>query len=455
MHRRPLLTAAAYAYLFAMLGLLFLPLVVRAQALPSSGFPYAQAGNTYTFSGGTTTSANASSLSFGNPANGSVYAEASQSLPIGGGQTATVNPRSVPSAGNVAKALKNFASKIVAPLVIGVAIYDLAKELGFNLDNNGGTVVVTKPDASVCTVAPCYQFSVWPENLGWSNTPMESCLKYMVHAGATAVTLANTSWCSYDSYVHVQQQYRTVSPASSASAPSSMSEFEQAIAAQSGWPSGSHIGRALGDAVASGEPLPLPAPSSVTGPASVPGVPTVTNFPDGSRTTVTPEKSISYGPGSVTVTDKTTTTHTSPSGVTTPVQDSTAPAPLPAPAQEVSIETCGLPGKPACKIDEAGTPSPLPGTQYDAVLDPFKQSVDDKRAVIGGTGDKSFFGGWSLFFFAPPVVQCEPLAMPTYLGVQIDALDPCPVADGMRTVMGYIWALVALYLCLRMIREVA
>lgn len=465
MHRRPFLNIAAYTYLFTMLALLFVPLLARAQALPSGGFPYTQTGNAYVFTGGTTTAANAASLTFANPANGAVYAQAAQSLPLGGGYTATVQPRAYPASANVAKALTNFASKIATPLVVGVAIYDFARELGFGLDNTSGVLVVTVPDPNACpTSSSC---------AGWypSNAPssyahpdkLTACNNWARAAyGGYGSMMENggTGMCHQfrgdGSYVTGYGMSSVSLPGNTGQGlPSPKQAFEDAIAAKPGWPSGSHIGRALGDAVASGEPLAIPAPAEITGPLSVPGVPRITNFPDGSKTTVTPEKQISYGPGSVTVTDREVTTQTSPGGVTTPVQDTAAPAPLPAPVEPPEIQTCGLPGKPACKIDEAGTPSPVPGTRYDAAIDSYKQEVDDKRAVISGSGDKTFFNGWSMFFAAPPPVQCEPLAMPTYLGVQIQSLDPCPVADGMRTVMGYIWALVAMYLCLRMIRGVA
>ena len=398
-----------------MLGLLFLPLVARAQALPAYGFPYAQTSvNTYAFSGGITTAANAANIAFGNPANGAIYAQSTQSLPLGGGYSATIQARAIPAKPDVAKAVGTFArgvggaalktaGAVYAAAEVAKALNDLCNDLGYSCYKGGdGSPVVDKRGETT------YSWTVYaggPVKVVRSATAGGAC----VAAGGTWSGATCLPWYS--------QPAQTGNPVTGASTPSSIEELEASIAAASGWPSTSTLPRVLEQAVASGAPVPLPAPSTITGPLTVPGVPTVTNFPDGSKTTVTPEKSISYGPGAVTVTDRVVTTQTSPGGVTSITGDTTAPAPLPppapVPAPAPEVATCGLPGKPACKIDEAGTPSPVPGTQYDAVLDPFKQSVDDKRAVIGGTGDKSFFGGWSLFFFAPPVVQCEPLAMPT------------------------------------------
>jgi len=51
------------------------------------------------------------------------------------------------------------------------------------------------------------------------------------------------------------------------------------------------------------------------------------------------------------------TTTTNPDGTTTTKTETTAPEPKGGPVAptKVDIDTCGLPGKPACKIDESGT----------------------------------------------------------------------------------------------------
>lgn len=108
-------------------------------------------------------------------------------------------------------------------------------------------------------------------------------------------------------------------------------------------------------------------------------------------------------------------------------------------------ENCGAPGQPACKLDESGTPGsfapPSGVTEY-------KQSMDAAREQIKGAGD-SIFGGMNVFFNAPPLMACSPFELPNEMGT----VDPCQVADGVRSIMAYIWALCAMWLCLGWIRE--
>lgn len=152
-------------------------------------------------------------------------------------------------------------------------------------------------------------------------------------------------------------------------------------------------------------------------------------------------------------------------GPTTPLDGSPAPLNQPLPNTpvgtvtgsidvEVDVETCGLPGKPPCKMDETGTPDGVPEGVYGPKVDAVADEIAGNRGTIAGDSDKSFFSSWNLFFSAPPVVACEPVALPEHRGVSMGELNPCPVVDGVRTVMAYIWALAALYLCLRMVRQV-
>jgi hypothetical protein len=449
------------------LGLLFLPLFARAQALPAGVSPvYAPtlAGSVYTYPGGTVTAANAPSVAFPAPANSPIYTQTSTTLPLGNGYSAPVTVRSRPSPAVVAKAVGNFASKSVAVLAVGVALYDLCIELGYSCGRSapGAPLTVQKTDPLVCSVGPCYSWSMGvPPGLTFvASTPSGVCA-----AGASALIAyysprlvgpiyATGSGTQYGCtgtldgralVVMSMSRGAQISPQSGLQ-PSSLVELEGAIAAKSGWPSTSALPRLLPEVVASGEPLPVPAPYEITGPVSVPMAPSVTTLPDGSKVTETPEKKLSYGPSSVTVTDSTTRVTSDPSGAPTGTATTTKPAELP--------QTCGYPGGPACKIDETGTPTALPSTQYDPVIDAHVQDTADKRATIAGSGDKNFFSGWSLFFTAPSPAACAPLAFPSFLGYQIPSSDPCPVVDGVRGAMAYIWALAALWLCIGMIRKV-
>lgn len=496
MHSRPLLNVAAYTYLFVMLALLFFPLISHAQnpalsSTPPAGkvlvnqFVTRTGQNVYTYA--------AMPAPLGLDAkmwNDALAVDTYSALDVGDGVKAPIGARAVPSKPDVAKAVGNFArgiggaalktaGAVYAAGEVAKALNDLCNDLGYSCyKGSSGGVEVTKSDLTLCTVAPCYQYrmndqSPWfrnPEqvvdqvlstlNDQFQNSRFERGFWNSTDFSRYAVAIYNragdtTTLQGYQN-VTIQRTGATVQP--NVQQPSSIEALEADIAAKSGWPSSTSLPKVVEQAVASGEPLPLPVPSQVTGPATIPMVPTITQLPDGSSTTVTPEKRLTFGQlggaPTVTVTDGKVTTTTSPQGVTTVISSGSSPANLPAPAPEIKIETCGLPGKPACKIDETGTSSPIAATGYDTALDPFKQQTDEKRDVIAGTADKSFFASWSMFFAAPAMVQCEPMVMPNYLGMSLGTLDPCPVAGGMREVMAYIWALGGLWLCLGMIKGV-
>lgn len=496
MHRRPLLNIAAYAYLFAMLALLFMPLMARAQnpalsSTPPPGkmllnvFQTTSGQNVYSYGAGIATAAHAPGLD-AKMWNDALAVDTYTSLDVGNNVKAPIGARSVPTKPDVAKAVGNFArgvggaalktaGAVYAAAEIAAALNDLCNELGYSCYKGAdGQTKVDKANPFACA-SQCYTWQVYAYNgaafpdVFNSSSEAKAWWEAKVNTSAVAAGGAPRAFtwyadgnnfyacengsCFYTGGVR-RLGSRVPDAAGSGGTPSSLQELEATIAAKSGWPSSTALPKVVEQSVASGSPLPLPAPSQVTGPSIIPLVPTITEFPDGSKTTVTPEKRLTFGQASptVTVTDGTTTTTTTPTGTTTVVSSASSPAALPAP--EIKIETCGLPGTPACKIDETGTPAPIAATGYDAALDPFKQSTDENRDLIAGTADKSFFTGWSMFFAAPAVVQCQPLVMPTYLGVQIGSLDPCPVADGMRQVMAYIWALGAFWLCLGMVRGV-
>lgn len=118
-----------------------------------------------------------------------------------------------------------------------------------------------------------------------------------------------------------------------------------------------------------------------------------------------------------------------------------------------TFETCGLPGSPACKIDESGTPQAESATKYDSKLEPYVAKRTEDLAKIGGTTDKPFFQGWNVFFSAPAVVECAPITLPDFGGQSMGAINPCGTVNGVRYVMGYIWALAGLWLCMGMIKR--
>lgn len=107
---------------------------------------------------------------------------------------------------------------------------------------------------------------------------------------------------------------------------------------------------------------------------------------------------------------------------------------------------CGAPGQPKCGIDEGGTPSKFDGDK--AALDKWKSDVEANRNTIKDA-DGSFFDSYSMFFAVPPIVPCEPIELPN----EQVLTRQCDVVEGTRSVMSYIWALAAIWICLGWIRE--
>ena len=118
----------------------------------------------------------------------------------------------------------------------------------------------------------------------------------------------------------------------------------------------------------------------------------------------------------------------------------------PKPGEGKEQANCGAPGQPKCGIDEGGTPSKFDGDK--AALDGWKSAVEANRNTIRDA-DGSFFDSYSMFFAVPPIVPCEPIELPNDQVLT----RQCDVVEGTRSVMSYIWALAAIWICLGWIRE--
>lgn len=148
----------------------------------------------------------------------------------------------------------------------------------------------------------------------------------------------------------------------------------------------------------------------VAGPGTITGAPTSTTTtpPGGSPTTTTstPTTTITYE-GDTYITGPTTITTTTING---PTIVTTSPT---------EVKTCGLPGTPACKIDETGTPDGK-GTAPEASADAAA------TARIGAVDDHSRTSlGWS-FSLGIPSGACSPFVWVTRMGTM--TADPCTSA---------------------------
>lgn len=107
---------------------------------------------------------------------------------------------------------------------------------------------------------------------------------------------------------------------------------------------------------------------------------------------------------------------------------------------------CGAPGQPKCGIDESGTPTKFDGK--GDLLGGWEEGVKTNRATIEKSG-AGIFESFDVFFSAPPLAGCEPIELPSDQVIT----RHCDVVEGTRSVMAYIWALTALWLCVGWIRE--
>lgn len=439
-----------------------------AQALPTPVFVPAASGNVVTFANATATAANASSITFGHAANGPVYAEAAASFRTAGGSVVPVVARSAPSALAIAKTIGSgiaMASNVGMVLVAGVALYEFAKEMGFNVSSSGGVATVTKDDPMLCTVGPCYTWDAIASGLrGRWPTSARVCAEAAAanpSSGNQRNTIVNTG-TACDLYTSINNgpfllagRYTLNKIARSGvdvgpPVQSSPQELQDAIASKTAWPSTSKIDDALRDAIKAGAPLALPKPLQITGPLEVAYPPKTVTSPDGTKTVTTNKEKITYSPdGSIKVdTESTVKTLDAAGNVTgTTVTTDSPPAPEPDPI------TCGLPGTPACALDEAGTPkeSPLTDAKIQQGTDEAKAAHKNLTDTIVGDADKNW--SWT-FLGAPPVAQCEPVQFPAVMGVTPPVMNPCGTVDGIRAIMSWIWAFVGFYMCIGYVREV-
>lgn len=302
---------------------------VFAQAVPATDpvprvvFPYSPNGNTAYVGSVTADAANAAKFSFGVAANGAVWANTGSQLPTPGGASIPISVAGQVSKPNVAAALGRFARKTLPLLNTGVALYDLAKELGFSLGNSNGQMVVQATDPMVCTVAPCYSFST---GYGWYPSKSSAC-QSLVNAqpssyGAGMVGSDPTcDWVAsaYPGWGTSRQMFASlqVAPSAPTWSPSDLQHFTDAVAAKSGWPESSALARATVDAIKSGEAVQVDA-INVTGPASSPGPSSssVRQVVGGNPQTTTTVTNYNYNYGANRVTTNISTTSTTVDNVT-------------------------------------------------------------------------------------------------------------------------------------------
>lgn len=339
----------------------------------------------------------------------------------------------------------------------GVALYDLARELGYTPTRAAdGSVTVVRADPTRC-LSNCFSYAGLSGTspmvdrpylpslqeagnwyIGRRLSPGNNCtgnnITSFTPTGPTSgfVTCAGASPGFTTNTVNFATQARA--PDAPNNLPSSLAELEAAIASQSGWPSSSRVSRAVADATAN-QPAPsFPATPTVTGPATSPGNTTSRTNPDGSTTTITQTYNHTYsGPNINTTTTTVTSTCTGGScNTTTQTETPTVdPQPFEMP--------CGLAGQAPCavKVDETGMP-----TADDVATDGPELAEKEYETWIEGLAAANPFPEINWAFALP--TACGVIPTPVF-SPWIESIDVCQFQPMFHELMTVVWMLGGLF----------
>lgn len=296
--------------------------------------------------------------------------------------SATARVPSAEVAKAAGRAAVNIGTKLAVVVGVGLTLYDLAKEIGHILSREpDGSIKVTKPDPTVCTVAPCYQYAAggypWRSSVlaacqDWASTyngnPVPNASFYYTNIYVTSST-GSGGWggvCSADLHyssngqyatTNTSQSYRQSTPAvAPVYLPSTMQELQDAIAAKSGWPSGSAVRRLLAEDYPAPADRVRPIGTTVSGPSSSAGTSSQSAKPNGNTETKTVTHNHTYNGNTVTTTTSTVINNYNP---TTNVTETETTTETPAPEPDDNVTDAPLPALP--KLYEPKYPDGLVG----------------------------------------------------------------------------------------------
>jgi len=267
------------------------------------------------------------------------------------------NPIAITAASRVPGAAASVLIKKALPLIpilgTGVALYDLANELGYGLSGSGVDLGVSKISniAPLCGNPPANTF------------PSTTSGCYGNYAGGLHFIVTRISYysgscnvyatCSNGAYVDTLIKSYSATGVTDPSTPSSLQALTDAIAAKSGWPSSSKVTQALIDAQATtGDQIETQTPT-VTGPASTPGTTKTTSNPDGTTTTQTTTHNHTYQGSNISTSSVTVTNNYNPA---TNVTNTTTTTETPAPKEDQLTDCDKFPESNGCREDEFDTP---------------------------------------------------------------------------------------------------
>lgn len=112
--------------------------------------------------------------------------------------------------------------------------------------------------------------------------------------------------------------------------------------------------------------------------------------------------------------------------------------------QTVEVNTCGLPGQPACRIDETGTPNG--NGAFNGAKGQFDSAAQAEQEGISGAGSRTTGLSWT-YFISLPTGVCTPLDLS--IGPREFIIDPC-TSSGValwRQILGWmLFVLTGLYM---------
>lgn len=119
------------------------------------------------------------------------------------------------------------------------------------------------------------------------------------------------------------------------------------------------------------------------------------------------------------------------------------------------LQSCGVPGKPACKIDETGTPSKFDTTDATAALN---KAASDRDGILAGIlkPDDKQTGGWSMPSILKPEASCQPFVLgtlPEFVDSFQLAVNMCPAKPFMSGAVSFVWLLGTFLAVLGMVRS--
>lgn len=437
------------------LSLLTSALFAQALPVPRVVYPSTTVGNTINIGPLTANAANAANFSFGAAANGAVFANSTGYVPTAGGSSIPISVAGQIAKPSVRAALGRFIARGMPLLNTGVALYDLAKELGYDASSSstGAVSFSQNTDTStyqiICqagdiqgTMSSLAQRCTDALTTYWRNGEYPTC-SYALTVNATSFSMGyNGVQCG---------GYPTLSPSrltnTTGPNPATAEQFLTSVDARPSWPPSSALGPAVRDAVKSGQEVAV-EPQAVTGPASQPvSQLTAVDPARNTSTQTTTVQNYNYGPSSVTVTNVTTNITTdratgvqTDNGTKTDVvkQPETLP---PVPAEKVVV--CGLPDTPACKIDETGT-KPDAGDTY---TQPKTELETAKTSATSAIADAANIAtpAWSFTFQLP--TGCAPYVT----GIKGVILNVCQYQPVMHSLLSAIWAAATVFCMIGMV----